>query len=161
MVTNVEHLTSDSFAPFGKILGDNDFPDASDNEDFSWRDMSGGLMLAEQNCTGLLNCRHRDMVVKQMEFHLKSPEVMVLLNGDSIFCVAASDVKAPDADNIKAFYVKQGTALMMDTGVWHCIPFSVERSGSKFLILFRDGTGADDLNFHELQPPLEVNKGGF
>lgn len=160
MAINAENLTSESFAPFGKVLGDNDYPGAPENEEFGWRDMTSGLNLAEQNCTGLLNCKCRDMVIKQMECHLKTPEVMVLLYGDSILCVAAADVKVPDADSIKAFYVKQGTALMMDTGVWHSIPFSIEQSGSKYLILFRDGTGADDLNFHELSPPLYVEKEG-
>lgn len=160
MAIKVEHLSSEGFAPFGKILGTSDFPDAPESEDFGWRDMSTGLKLAEQNCTGLLNCKYREMTISQMECHLKTPEVMVLLDGDSVLCVAPSHVKAPDEQRVKAFYVKQGTALMMDIGVWHCIPFSIAESGAKYLILFRDGTGADDLNFHELNPSLTVDKDG-
>ena len=108
------------------------------------------------SCTGQLNCRYRDKILKKVERHLQTHELMVALKGDSLICVASASLDAPEEKDIHCFAVKEGTVLMMDKAVWHWIPYPLQEPGSEFLVLFRDGTGADDLNFHELKEKLWI-----
>ncbi len=152
----IKELSSENFKAFGKILNGTAFVELDSAEEFSWADAAGGLDLFSPSCTGQLNCRYRDRDLKKMERHMKTPEIMVALEGDSLICVAASSEEAPEKESIRCFRVPRGSALMMDKAVWHWIPYPEQKPGAKFLVLFRDGTGADDLNFHELKEPFRV-----
>lgn len=153
---NIMKLTNESFSGFGKVLSSGDFEPVSLNEEFSWKDMAQDLTLVSPSCTGQLNCRFREKVLKKMECHTKTPEIMVALKGDSLLCVAPAGSAHPEGEDIQCFSVKEGTALMMDTAVWHWIPYPLQETGSQFLVLFRDGTGGDDLHYHELKQPLSI-----
>lgn len=153
---DIQELTAESFSSFGKVLNRAPFVDLDPSEEFSWADGCGDLDLFTPSCTGQLNCRYRERDLRKMERHMKTPEIMVALEGDSLICVASASEDAPQKESIRCFRVKQGSALLMDKAVWHWIPYPEQEPGSKFLVLFRDGTGADDLNFHELEEPFRV-----
>ncbi len=155
-VLNIIELTNENFSSFGKVLSGGNFEPVSLEEEFSWKDISGGLNLFSPSCTGQLNCRYRDRVLKKMESHSKTPEIMVALKGDSLLCVAPAGISKPVAEEIQCFSVAEGMALMMNTAVWHWIPYPLEESGSQFLVLFRDGTGGDDLHFHTLEQSIII-----
>lgn len=152
----IQPISPDNFSEFGSILNEYPFVPLDPNEEFTWKDMSGDLKMFSPSCTGQLNCRFRDKVLKKVERHLKTPELMVALKGDSLLCVAKATLDAPQEQDVRCFEVKEGTVLMMNTAVWHWIPYPLQEPGSEFLVLFRDGTGADDLNFHEFGSDIQV-----
>ena len=153
---NITKLTNENFSGFGKVLSSGSFDPVSLEEEFTWKDIAGDLNLVSPSCTGQLNCRFREKILKEVECHTKTPEIMIALKGDSLLCVAPAGIKTPEADDVRCFSVEEGAALMMNTAVWHWIPYPLKDSGSQFLVLFRDGTGEDDLHFHTLKQSIII-----
>jgi ureidoglycolate hydrolase len=149
-------LTVTEFSTFGHLLSGREaqFVPA---EGFAYGLTLADLPMSEHLCAGLLVCEHRRAVVSKLERHVKTAEILVALEGDSLLCVAAgAGEKDALAARAAAFYVPQGEALVMHPGTWHWIPFPVGVAGSRFLVVFRKGTGEDDLDYAELFEPFEI-----
>ncbi|MDC7227742.1 MAG: ureidoglycolate lyase [Spirochaetales bacterium] len=146
----IEKLTAESFKDFGQVLTMAQVPKVTDDKEFDWYDTAGGIELNEKCCTGMLVCRPRPKKVVKMECHTKTSEVLVALNGDTVFAAAPAGDSLENNDNVKAFLLRQGTSVVMKTATWHWIPFPMAEEDARIMVLFRDGTGADDLNFKDL-----------
>ena len=62
-----------------------------------------------------------------------------------------------DRSRIRSFFVRQGEAIVMATETWLWIPFPLENWYAHALVLFKDGTGADDLHFRKLSTALTLD----
>jgi len=156
MLNDWIEMTPDNFSIFGEVLGSGSYMPVPSEEEFTWKEIAGNLPLISPSCTGQLNCRYRSRIVNRMERHINTPEIMIALSGHSLLCVAPADLYMPEESDIHCFRVEEGTAFMMNKAVWHWIPFPLQETGSRFLVLFRDGTGADDLHFHELKQTVQI-----
>ena len=149
-------ITKESFAPFGEILTRDEFPDVQIENEFDWYTTSEKIQLSDLCCTGLLNCRSREKKVIKMECHKESSEVLFPLQGDSILTVAGAADDLSGSGGIKAFRLPAGKAIVMKPGTWHWIPFPEKNEDAQILVLFKDGTGNDDLNLRDLAKPLVI-----
>ena len=154
----VERLTAENFRDFGQLLTMDEVAQVKPENEFDWHDTAGGIELSDNCCTGMLVCRPREKKVLKMESHTKTSEVLVALNGDTVLTVAPAGDSLETNDNVKAFLLRQGTAVVMKTATWHWIPFPVKDEDAKIMVLFRDGTGADDLNFKDLCCPVSIEE---
>lgn len=152
-------LTAENFAPYGKILAplSGREPEA-DEADFSFTtaalpdDLTEGAMFAN------LLCKPRDFVVKKLERHRETPEMLAALEGESILCVAppSADPAVCGADEIAAIRIKRGQAVLLGPGTWHWIPFPLFRQTSLFLLMFRYKTGDNDLEILDLRKEYPI-----
>lgn len=103
----------------------------------------------EQMEFGIFTVQAREREVAELERHIRSPELLVGLEGESILVVAPQSPPKtgrahPDPLQVKAFIMKRGQAVILAKGVWHALPFPLSKE-SKFLAGFRDGTAQKDL----------------
>ena len=152
-------LTSENFKEYGQILSMSKGEPMADNEEFAYWGKITELAMTEKVSTGFLVCQKREGLVKNLERHTTTPEIMVALEGDSLVCMAKPEsiVGADRIERIQVFHVRQGQAFVMHTGTWHWIPFPVDSEESKFLIIFASGTENADLEIRELPDPIQIN----
>lgn len=113
-------------------------------------------------CAGRLNCASREMKVARLEMHTKTPELLSAVDGDVVICVAPPQEPAGGGlKGLRALVLRQGRALVLATGAWHWIPFPLGAAAVRLLVVFRSGTGDDDLHFCDLAEAaaIEVPRG--
>jgi ureidoglycolate hydrolase len=124
-------------------------------EDYSYVDTLGDLELEAPLCSGVLDCAPRPIELKKMERHLRTREMLVALEGEAIVCVAPPQEPAEGGlSGIAALRVVAGQGFIMERKAWHWIPFPVGKAHARFLVVFRSGTGKDDLYFCDLPAPI-------
>jgi ureidoglycolate hydrolase len=97
------------------------------------------------------------MVLSRMERHLRTKEALIALGGDAVLCVAPPQESANGKlSGITAVRIHAGQALILETGAWHWIPFPVGDETARFLVIFRSGTGRDDLYYHDFSQSISV-----
>ncbi len=153
-----EKLTKESFKDFGEILTLEEVAEVSSDSEFDWYDTAQAIDLSEKCCTGMLICRDRSKRVSKMECHKKTSEVLLAVSGDTVLSVAPAGDSLENNENIRTFYFPEGTAIVMKTATWHWIPFPVKPEDARILVLFRDGTGGDDLNFKDLAAAIYIDE---
>jgi hypothetical protein len=118
--------------------------------DFAYADIDLDLGLLPPCSAGVLESRPRPMVLSRMERHLRTKEALIVLEGDAVFCIAPPQESANgELSGITAVRICAGQALILETGAWHWIPFPVGDKAARLLVVFRSGTGRDDLYFHD------------
>jgi len=128
-------------------------PDA----EHSYFDTVDDLQLGAPCSAGVVECRPRPKVLRRMERHLHTREALVALEGEAIVCLAPpQDPGATGLAGIVALKVKTGQAFILEVGAWHGSPFPVGRKAARLLVIFRSGTGRNDLEFHDLPQALPV-----
>lgn len=91
-----------------------------------------------------------------MEFHTKTGECFLSLDGDTYICVGEATAEArPNIDKMEGFFVPSGTAVYIHPGVWHFAPYPVEEHGVHSLVLLPQRTYANDCVKYEI-PEDEV-----
>jgi ureidoglycolate hydrolase len=149
-------LTVENFRDYGSLLHLVDEEPMNDNEEFQYWGKISSLEMGPTVSTGMVYAHRREPVVRVMERHLDTPEVMVALEGDFIICVGQASDKNENIEGVKAFYVKQGEAFALGKRVWHWAPYPVDSEGCKILIAFASGTEDNDLELKDLEEPMKV-----
>jgi ureidoglycolate hydrolase len=152
-------LTPAGFRPYGYVVSTAKGKAFLDNNEVTCWSKVSLLQLGKTASTTLLFCHKREPVVRKLERHVHSPEVLVGLDGDSVICVGKPSSGRGAIRGMRAFYLMQGDAIAMHAGTWHYAPFPVRAAQSKLLVLFSSRTEESDLKFREL--PQEVRITGL
>ncbi len=109
---------------------------------------------------GVMRVRQRPTKYDSMERHLRTPELIVALDGAVLLPVSvdAESGDGPDIDRLRVLRVDQGSGVLLERGVWHAIPFPLD-APVNCLVVFRRNTASDDLEVKSL--PAVVRVGGF
>jgi ureidoglycolate hydrolase len=149
-------LTPAGFRPYGHVISTaTGNPSSVNNELTCWSKVSL-LQVGKTASTTLLFCHRRRPVVKKLERHVHSPEVLVPLDGDSVICVGKPSSGRDAIRGIRAFYLRQGEAIAMHAGTWHYLPFPVKAKQCKLLVLFSSRTEESDLKFRDLPEEVRI-----
>ena len=103
-------LTPENFKDYGQILSISKGDPMADNQEFVYWGKVTELAMTEKVSTGILVCRKREGLIKSLERHTRTPEILVALEGNSLICMAKPEsiVGADRIAGIQAFYVRQG-----------------------------------------------------
>ncbi|RXZ78521.1 hypothetical protein EBB07_26635 [Paenibacillaceae bacterium] len=120
----VEELTQESFAPYGKVI---DLPDAEPSKTGEgWDCWSYIQMLdvSEPIGFGLVVTNQREPVVTAMERHVSREELLLTFDQEIIQpvaqCLRIDDPdECPDPSTVKCFRIRPGQAIIISRGVWH------------------------------------------
>ncbi|MEG0963670.1 MAG: DUF4867 family protein [Lachnospiraceae bacterium] len=84
-------------------------------------------------------------IIEEMEFHSKTGECFLSLDGDTYICVGVATEK-PElrTEELKAFFVPMGTAIYIHPGVWHYAPYPVGEKTIHSLVILPQRTYAND-----------------
>jgi hypothetical protein len=123
----------------------------------SYFDTVEDLGLEPPCSSGVVEGRPRPKMLYRMERHLRTREALVALEGEAIACLAPpQEPGAAGLEGIVAVKVKTGQAFILEKGAWHGSPFPVGRKPARLLVIFRSGTGRNDLEFRELPQAITV-----
>jgi ureidoglycolate hydrolase len=127
-------------------------------DDYSYHQVLGPEEFGESGIMAELICRKRALVLRTLERHLDTPEILAAMDGDVIVCAAAPGVDPArcTSTGVRAFMVRQGQALWMEKGTWHWLPFPVQAARVTMLLIFREGTGDHDIEFRDLEQPIAI-----
>lgn len=151
-------LTNDNFKDYGYIISSSNSNPMADNDEFLYLGKVSELNMSGNTSTGILIAHKREYLIKKLERHVNTPEILVALEGDSIICLAKPALEENDkVEGFKAFYIKQGDAFAMHAGTWHWIPIPVSAENSKFLVLFASGTEDNDLVVKDLEMGFKIS----
>ena len=127
-------------------------------DDYSYHQVLDPGELGEGGIMAELICRKRPLLLRTLERHVDSPEILAAMDGDVVVCAAAPGVDPSRCTSagIRAFLVRRGQSLWMDKGTWHWLPFPVREEQVTMLLIFREGTGDCDIEFRDLEEPFAI-----
>jgi len=143
----IEKLTDAAFAPFGCVLTTDGREYGGEAGMFKWYEKQSCVEGADTVAVNLLTAIERDFVCKKFEAHARTTETLLPLIGGLIVAgIPAGDVTC---ERLRAFYVPVGMGVSWAAGAWHYAPYPIVGDAT-CAIIFRHGTGGDDVVFAEL-----------
>lgn len=149
-------LTDDSFADYGYVISQTQEAPIADNAELTYWGKVSQLKMSDVVSTGIMYAHKRLPIIKSLERHIKTPEILAILEGDSVILFGKSSKEGIDEESLKAFYIKQGDAIAMYEGTWHWVGIPVDCDVSKFLVLFACNTEDEDLEVKDLTEEVEI-----
>ena len=157
MELNVVGASAKSLKGIGHLLTPERWEAPEKGMEYTYADTDLDLGLLPPCSSGVLEGVPRPMVLNRMEHHLRTREALIALDRDAVLCVAPPQEDAnEDLSGITAVRICAGQALILETGAWHWIPFPVGDTAARFLVIFRSGTGKDDLYYHDFTRSLLI-----
>lgn len=141
-----KQITYENFAPYGKITSiaePTGFNFAGETHQFYPDRM---IFETESNLalSPLKVKRPEKILISQMEMHNTTAEGLLCLDADIVIHVAPPIKNYPNTDEAEAFIIPKGTAVQINTGVWHLAPIPVDQAEANVLILLPERTYAND-----------------
>lgn len=90
------------------------------------------------------------MIIKAVEYHTTTPELILPLNDDMIIHVGPASGGQPVTEFTKAFVVPQGTLVKIHTAIWHLAPLPVNEEMLHAMIILPECTYANDCTVVQL-----------
>jgi ureidoglycolate hydrolase len=138
-------LDRQSFIPFGKVLK---VPErAPDDSVVTHNYWDSEIVWSGSTSVNNLVVKQRAFILSQMERHKDTLEMLILQEGTCFIAVAPAGVFS--VDKIKVFKMNPGDVVCLEAGVWHDLPFCLGQNAS-FLVIFKNGTPKNDLEFVKL-----------
>jgi ureidoglycolate lyase len=156
MAKNLEvlELTPESFKEFGSVIAiENRTPDGCD-ENFNWYEKYGVFENMDMVSVNLLECKKRDFKIDKLEVHKQTAEAVIPLGGEDTIAVFAPAGEM-DESKIKVFRIPGDKGVVLNVGVRHFIPYPIGDKNANCIIVFKHGTGANDLVFDHLSEVYE------
>lgn len=143
---HVEKLTHEAFAPFGTFY---DFaaPDGYALEGELHRFYPDRMREAYSEHVGFSPIcvkRPKKMIVRAVEYHTRTSEIIFPLNDDMILHVAPASNGVPVPHLAHAFRVPKHTMVLIRPGVWHLCPLPVDADVLSAMIVLPECTYAND-----------------
>ena len=150
-------LTPENFKGYGHVLNKTAGEPLAKNEEFTYWSKVAQFNMGPNLSTGLLFAHKRPPVIKSLERHTNTPEILVATEGESVICFAKPSEKGDEIKDIQAFRIRQGDGIVMHAGTWHWVGFPTESAKSTLLVIFASDTESDDLEIKDLPEQVEVD----
>jgi len=129
----IDSLSKNSFKQFGKIVEIPKSEPTKSGEGWSCWNYVETMEVDTDIYIGYVNTFKRDFIVDSMERHDSRKELLMPLDGDIIQPVATynelyNPYERPKIENVKCFYIKQGTGIILNKGIWHSPAYPVDKS---------------------------------
>ena len=153
---SVREATTDSLAPFGRVITHRDREPTFDSPEFAFFADLAIAGFGPETAFGMVVARPGPLTATTFERHHLTPELVAPLDGEVVVILGAkSDQGPPPVTDYTAFRVRPGTVLLLDPGVWHFAPLAIDSIVS-ILIGFRRGTPSDDVEIVNLEEQNET-----
>jgi len=150
-------LSDGALRGIGHVLTHREKARVPAGEEFTYTQTNRDIGLVGPCSSGSLECSPRPKCLRKMERHIRTVEVLTALDGDAVVCVAPpQEPAAGKLAEITAVKVRRGESFVMEKGAWHWIPFPTGRRPVRFMVIFRNATGEDDLHLVDLPDSVTV-----
>jgi ureidoglycolate lyase len=99
---------------------------------------------------GILTGHQREIKQEMVERHSDTMEILIQLENDAVVFLGKPASSGDEVGEIQAFEFNRGEAVALDEGVWHWVPYPVNAADCKTLVIFKEGTSANDCVIKEL-----------
>jgi ureidoglycolate lyase len=154
---DVESLTPEAFGPFGRVIAR---PERDrDAEGPGWRWWAETASVSGDGRpvgVGYLDLEPTETSFDWAERHMRTQEAVLATSSDLLLYVGPPESpnepgRMPPVERFRAFRVRAGDGVVMDRGVWHGAPFTVDRA-SAAIVLLLEGTGRTDVTVVRFDP---------
>ena len=148
----VEALSKEGFAPFGEYY-QMDAPSGyglKGELHCFYPDRIGVYQPGNVGYSTLTVRKPEEMLVKQVEYHTSTPELIMPLNDDMIIHVAQPSGGKPIPEHTKAFLVPKHTLVKLNTCVWHLAPLPANEDLLATLIILPECVYMNDCTVVDL-----------
>lgn len=90
------------------------------------------------------------MIVRAVEYHTRTSEIILPLNDDIVLHVAPATNGVPAPEETHAFLVPKGTMVQLKPGVWHLCPLPANVESLRALIILPECTYVNDCTVVDL-----------
>lgn len=144
-----EHINEDNFRNFGRVVtAPKDQPTSQAKDYKFWSDIANYQIQGETEIGICTVYKQPETKINGMERHLNTPEILIPI--DAPFRLPLL-LPGDNENNVKAFEVGIGEAVVINKAVWHgaCIP--VEKDESSYFVIFRRNTPHEDVEKKDIQ----------
>ena len=145
------NLTEDSIKGYGYLLHESTKEPTFSNEQFEYTGDVYRFAVEEEMTVGILISRKREMKLECLERHMQTVEILVELENDAVIFLAKPSEQDDKIEDIKAFYLKQGQAVVLNKATWHWVPYPFGKLECKTLVIFKEGTSANDCEIKNIE----------
>jgi ureidoglycolate hydrolase len=146
----LRELSSESAAPYGTLISRAVQDSTYHCQEFDYWDEIAVEQTSGAISVGMVEARPQKLTATTFERHLHSGELLAPLDGDVIVVLGRpGEGPMPEVNQVEAFWLRAGTAILLDRGVWHYAPMVTEKP-VRVLVVFRKGTSNDDKDIHKL-----------
>ncbi|HHT11200.1 MAG: ureidoglycolate lyase [Atribacterota bacterium] len=149
-------ITEESIKGYGYLLSESKKDPILNNDHFKYISDVYKLIVDGEMTVGILIGRKREMVLKNLERHKETIEILVQLENDSVVFFAKQNDQKESIKDIKAFYFNSGQAVVLNKGTWHWGPFPITEPECKTLIVFKKGTSQNDCDIRDLEEGIKI-----
>ena len=143
----IQPLTEEAFAPFGKaVIQPSDGATAADETFSFWSDVANYGIDGDTEVGYCTVYRGPEDVVDWMERHDRTPEMLLPIGGPFVLPVMTND------GVVQAFRVDIGQAVIIGAGVWHSACKPVDADEATYFVVFRRGTPREDVTKQNIDP---------
>jgi ureidoglycolate lyase len=149
---SVQKITAKGFSPYGEVVEIEGKTALADTPVFKYfNDISVGELSGGSIGFGMVVTKPGALEAPMLERHLRTTETLMPLDEDVILVVAQPTTGGwPNTDNAAAFLVPCGTGVTLKKGTWHYVPLIRGKKEARTLVVFRQGTPAEDLEVKQL-----------
>ncbi len=144
-----EHITSENFKKFGKVVTAPKGDPTSQASDYKfWSDIADFNIDGETEIGICTVYKQSKNIISGMERHLRTPEILIPF--DAPFTLPLL-IDGESEENAKAFQCNLGEAVIINKSVWHgaCLPVGKEESS--YFVIFRKSTPREDVEKKEIR----------
>lgn len=141
-----EELTHEGFSPFGTFYSMTEPQGHSLNGEIHrfFPDRISESYGTRVGFSPILVKKPAKMIVKQVEYHTTTPEMILPLNDDMIIHAAPASAGVPVTNLTKAFLVPKGVMVKINTAIWHLAPLPANEDELQAMIILPECTYAND-----------------
>lgn len=149
MRIKAEHITTENFSKFGRIVSAPKDKPTSEAEDYKfWSDIAD-YMIEGSTEIGLCTVYKQPKAeISGMERHLNTPEILIPIDAPFVLPLLHDGKAGKEAE---AFKVNIGEAVVIDRGVWHgaCLP--VGKKECTYFVIFKKSTPFEDVEKKQIE----------
>ena len=138
--------SAESFKPFGIYIEPGKAAPTFSSPSFDWYENVVTLDINTPE-VGFVKVASVDCVQKQLERHVKTPEVMIATKSELYVTLADNDAQTPE--DFAAFILSPGSITIINPGIWHLAPKS-KTVDAGAIIMYKPETGTNDKEIIDL-----------
>lgn len=143
MRIKADHINDNNFNAFGSVVTSPKGEPTSKSADYKfWSDIAAYNISGETEIGICTVYKQNETKINGMERHINTPEILIPIDAPFKLPLLLS---GDDDENVKAFEVGIGEAVVINKAVWHgaCIP--VGKDVSSYFVIFRRNTPKEDV----------------
>lgn len=144
-------LTENNIKGYGYLLHESGKEPTFDSEQFKFTGDVYKFTPEGEMSVGILVGKKREMKLECLERHMQTVEILIELENDAVIFLAKPSEQGDEIKDIKAFYLREGQAVVLNKGTWHWVPYPFEKAECKTLVIFKAGTPANDCEIKNIK----------